>query len=123
LHPPAGQPETLQIAIKGQQFPFIAQDRSIQIQGFALVVRTAAAITTLAMQIDPGTAGSNVYQPAFTPVDKNGFRTAMQNGGLGLPLDPTQPWIVQIGTKPAQFNTLKDGDILDCYLLIEYTLQ
>jgi hypothetical protein len=56
-------------------------------------------------------------------VDKNGFHTAQQNGGLALALDQAQPWVLQIGTKPGQFNTLTDGDVLDCYLLVEYTLQ
>jgi Tc toxin complex TcA C-terminal TcB-binding domain len=40
LHPPVAQPETLQINLSAQMFPFIAQGRSIQVQGFSLWVRT-----------------------------------------------------------------------------------
>ena len=123
LNPPAAQPKTLQIGISAQMFPFVAQGRSIQVQGFSLVVRTTSSITSLAAQVDPGTGGTNVV-PLNNFISKgNGFRVTQQNGGLALTLDPTQPWMIQIGTRAGQFNTLNDGDVLDCYLLIEYTLH
>ena len=74
-------------------------------------------------QIDPGTGGTTVSPLTFGPADANGFRTARLNGGLGLAFDPTQPWIIELGTKAGQFNTMNDGDVLDCYLVVEYTLQ
>jgi GH18 family chitinase len=122
LHPGAAQPETLQINITAQMFPFIAQSRSIEIKGFSLWARTISSVASLACQIDPGTGGGSIFQPNFTTAG-NGFRVAQQDGGLVLTFDPTQAWVVQIGTSPGQFNTLTDGDVLDCYLLVEYTLQ
>jgi hypothetical protein len=121
LHPDVAQPETLRVNISAQMFPFIAQSRGIQIQGFSLWVRTNSSVTSLASQIDPGTGGGSVFHPNFTTAG-NDFRVAQQNGGLALTFDPTQPWVIQIGTRPGQFNTLNDGDVLDSYLLIEYTL-
>jgi hypothetical protein len=88
------------------------------------VVRTVASITSpIAGQLDPGTGGSNVYPLTFKAPDKNGFSTAEQDGGLGLAFDPTKPWIIRLGTSPGQFNTLTDGDVLDCHLLVKYTLS
>ena len=109
--------------MKAQQFPFIAQGRGIEIQSFSLVVRTTLSIASLAVKIDPGTAGASVYTLNFPPADKNGFYSVQQDGGLALAFDAAQPWMIQIGTKPGQFNTLRDGDVLECYLLMEYTLQ
>jgi hypothetical protein len=88
--PAAGQPACT-LAIKTHHFPFIAQNRSIQVQGFSVVVRVVSSITSVAGQIDPGTGGSNVYPLTFPAPDKDGFSTARQNGGLGLTFDPTQP--------------------------------
>jgi hypothetical protein len=126
LHPAAGQQEMLQLGILASHFPFLAQGRAIQIQGFSLFVR-APNITSLAAQVDPTTAGTSVFNLTFGPADKNdpknGFFTAEQNGGLGIGLDPTQPWTIQLGLKQGQFNSLNDGDILDCYLVVQYTLQ
>ncbi len=124
LHPPTGQPETCTLPIKTHHFPFIAQNRAIQVQGFSLVVRTIPSITSaLAGTVDPGTSGANVFTMHFPPPDKNGFSTAQQDGGLAIGFVPTQPWVIQLGTKPNQFNTLSEGDVLDCYLLVEYTLS
>jgi hypothetical protein len=82
----------------------------VQLQAFSFYVRTKTDINSLATQVDPSTNGANVYSLNFPP------------GGIGVDLDETQPWIIQLGTKPGQFNTLADGVILDCYLVLEYTL-
>jgi hypothetical protein len=113
----------LQINISAQMFPFIAQGRSILVQGFSLVVRMISSITSLTARVDPGTGGASIFPINFGSADSNGFYTAQKNGGLALNFDPTQPWVIQIGTSAGQFNTLNAGDVLDCYLLIEYTLQ
>jgi hypothetical protein len=94
----------------------------VQLQVFSFYVRTKTDINSLAAQVDPSTNGANVYSLNFPPADKNGFFAFTQNGGIGVDLGETQPWIIQLGTKPGQFNTLADGVILDCYLVLEYTL-
>ena len=125
LHPQAGQPETCTLQLRMHHFPFLAQTRSIQVQGFSLVVRTNPSITAaIAGTLDPGTSGANVFSLNFAPPDKTtGFSTAQQDGGLAIGFDPTQAWVFHLGTKPNQFNTLQEGDVLDCYLLVEYTLH
>jgi Tc toxin complex TcA C-terminal TcB-binding domain len=82
LHPAAAQQEKLQIIISAQMFPFIAQGRSIQVQGFSLWVRTISSITSLTAQVDPGTGGASIFAINFGSADPNGFYTARQNGGL-----------------------------------------
>lgn len=71
--------------------------------------------------MDPSTNGAAVFPLTFGPADSNGFFsvTRTQNGGLGINLDETQPWVVILGTSAGKFNTLADGDIVDCYLVIE----
>jgi hypothetical protein len=123
LHPPAGATaETLQIKILNRHFPFLAQNRTIELQSFSLYVRTASSVTKLAGQVDPSTNGASVFPLAFGPADSNGFYTITQNGGLAIDLDETQPWVIQLGTSAGKFNTLTESDILDCYLVAEYTL-
>lgn len=123
LHPPAGAAaETLQIKILNRHFPFLAQNRTIELQSFSLYVRTASTVTKLAGQVDPSTNGASVFPLTFGPADSNGFYTITQNGGLAIDLDETQPWVIQLGTSAGKFNTLTETDILDCYLVAEYTL-
>jgi hypothetical protein len=64
----------------------------------------------------------NVQSFNFAPRDGNGF---FLTGSIEIQtlIDETQPWLLQLGTTQGQFNTLKDTDILDCYLVAEYTLQ
>jgi hypothetical protein len=122
LHPPAGSPETLQFSLRRQSFPYVGPDKHIQLEAISLFVRTKPAIATLAAQLDPTTNGANVYKIPFPGADKNGFYNAGQDG-LGFLLDETQPCLLQLGTQQGLFNTLADGDILDCYMVVEYTLQ
>jgi hypothetical protein len=123
LHPPAGAQKTLQINIRNQHFPFLALGRTIELESFSLYVRTASTVNTLAGQVDPSTNGASVFPLAFGPADSNGFFKVTQNGGLAINLDETQPWTIQLGKTAANFNTLSEADILDCYLVAEYTLQ
>jgi hypothetical protein len=122
LHPQAGSQETLQLSLRREHFPYVARDKNIQLEAVWLFVRTEPAIATLAARLDPTTNGANVYQIAFPPADANGFYSASQDG-LGFLLDETQPFLLQLGTQQGQFNSLADGDILDCYTVVEYTLQ
>jgi len=123
LHPTAGNPESLEIKIRSQHFPYLAQDRAIQFQAFSLFVRTKSSVTSLAAQVDPSTNGVNVYPLNFPPLSKGDFFSATQNGGIAVDLDETQPWIIQLGTKPGKFNSLADGGHPRLYLVAEYTLS
>jgi hypothetical protein len=122
LHPQAGAPESLQFTLGRQNFPYVAADKSIQLESVRLVVRTKPAIGTLAAQLDASTNGANLYKLAFAPADANGFFIIEQDN-LGFLLDPGQPWLLQLGTQQGQFNTLVDGDISEAYMVVEYTLQ
>jgi len=52
----------------------------------------------------------------------SGFRNINPRERVVL-LDEKQPLLLQLGTQQGQFNTLADSDILDCYVVMEYTLQ
>ena len=85
-------------------------------------MRAKSTVPTLAGQLDPSTNGANVQSFNFAPMDGNGF---FLTGRIEIQtlIDETQPWLLQLGTTQGQFNTLKDTDVLDCYLVTEYTLQ
>lgn len=122
LHPPAGSQEKLQMNIRRPNFPFLAPDKSIQLEAFRIAVRAKSTVPTLAGVLDPSTNGGNAQTFNFLPPDANGF---FFTGRIEIQtlIDDTQPWMLQLGTTQGQFNTLKDTDIMDCYLIAEYTLQ
>ena len=122
LHPPVGSQEKLQLNILRQNFPFLAPDKSVQLEAFRIAVRAKSTVPTLAGQLDPSTNGANVQSFNFAPMDGNGF---FLTGRIEIQtlIDETQPWLLQLGTSQGQFNSLNESDILDCYLVTEYTLQ
>ena len=122
LHPPVGSQEKLQLAIKRQNFPFLAPDKDVQLEAFRFAVRAKSTVATLAGQLDSSSNGASIQSFNFAPMDTNGFFLTGRIEAQML-MDETQPWTLQLGTTQGQFNTLKDADILDCYLVAEYTLQ
>lgn len=122
LHPAPGAQETLSLAIKRQNFPYLAPGKDIQLEAFRVAVRTKSTVASLAGKLDPSSNGTSVQTFNFAPMDANGFFLTGRIEAQ-LPMDETQPWILQLGTAQNQFNTLADADLLGCYLVAEYTLQ
>jgi hypothetical protein len=117
LHPSNG---TLQLNIRKQHFPFLAQNRTIQIEGFWLYVRTTSSTPTLtAVTIPVGTTLTTPGTPTFSRLGN--LFTA---GGplTQTTLDETQPWILGFSRDNSAGN-FADGDILDCYMAVQYTLH
>jgi hypothetical protein len=51
------------------------------------------------------------------------FRWRRLGGGLGIAFNPTKPWIIQARNEARPVQHVTDGDVLDSYLLVEYTLS
>jgi len=122
LHPSAGSQQKLQLAIRRQNFAFLAPDKDIQLEAFRVAVRAGASVPTLAGKLDPSSNGTAVQTFNFAPMDPNGFFLTGRIESQLL-MDESQSWILQLGTTQGQFNTLKDTDVLDCYLIAEYSMQ
>jgi hypothetical protein len=122
LHPPIGAQETLQLAIKRPNFPFLAPNKSIQLEAFRMAVRARSTVPSLAGKLDPSSNGADIQTFNFAPMDVNGFFLTARIEAQ-VPMDEAHPWVLQLGATQGQFNTLSEGDILNCYLVAEYTLQ
>ncbi len=90
LHPPMGAQETLQLAIKRQNFAFLAPNKSIQLEAFRVAVRTRSTVPSLAAKLDPSSNGADIQTFNFAPMDANGFFLTGRIEAQ-VPLDETQP--------------------------------
>jgi hypothetical protein len=124
FHPAAAAPQVLELKIKKQHFPFIAQERTIQLESLHVVARTDDN-TALTVQIDPPVGSGPANQIKLPPAPAAGSARFQVNASPNLgsvPLDETKPWSIQMTKTPPNFSTLTESEIIECYLVVEYTL-
>jgi peptidoglycan hydrolase-like protein with peptidoglycan-binding domain len=121
LNPPGGGAQALQLPITRQQFPFLAQDKVVNLQSAVLVVRNQKKLSVV---IDPPFASTDPAQsgaPIIVDVPPTGTVYAQGSVGAGQPvaLDETTPWSLRF----LATGTLAATDIAECYLAVGYTLE
>jgi hypothetical protein len=115
-----GSSGTLTLNIEQKHFPFLAQNRTIHIEHVWLYVRPTS---TSSSSSKIPTAASVGIPPATTPTMLSfsplGTFYAAELQLSSVPLDVTQPWNLGLSSNNGHFA---DGDIIDCYMAVRYTL-
>lgn len=127
LHPTGGGDKTLQVNVRQRHFPYFAQERDIQIESIALVVRSDSTDAMVAT-IDPPIPEAGL-PPAPDPIallataDPDGRRRFHigTKADLGVLLDETQPWRLRLRKDPGNFNGITDEQLEEAYVIVEYT--
>lgn len=122
FHPATGTAKQLVVQLKQEHFPFFAQEKEIKISAVSLFVKAKpAAPTGFEALFDPP-LGTTVFTLAST----QGFGKHLYlhtEKELDIAIDETQPWLLRIKTAEGDFNDLAEGDVEECFVLLEYSLH
>ncbi|HJX26664.1 MAG TPA: hypothetical protein VJ885_02035, partial [Thermoanaerobaculia bacterium] len=121
FHPPAGQPRVLALPLRRDRFPFLAQGGDLQIESVSLFVRTGTTEGLVARLSPPlgDVADDEIALPPTTEDDA--FHANRKE--VGLLLDETEPWGLRLRKQSAGFDDLTEAEVVEAYLVVEYTLQ
>lgn len=128
LHPTGGAQKELQLTITKDRFPYFAQKSDIQLESVSVFVRSDTVDPLVARFGNPFAVAA--MPPATTldialgvTTDPDMFHTGKSGDGLGILLDETQPWSLQLRKQGGTFNGITDSELAECYIVVEYTLQ
>jgi hypothetical protein len=124
LHPTGGATKVLQLNLKKQQFPLLAQNKTIQIESVAIAAQTNFAGDYFA-QIDPPLGATNADQIKLTaPANPKAFHEGVYSGAnIPFALDEMQPWMLRLRQSAGTFDSLTADEVKQCFLVVQYTLQ
>ena len=133
LHPQAGANPVLQLNVGKERYPFFVQQNEIQLQGILLMVRAApaSALLTATPCVSVKISGPDTSDDSFStaaPVkffrpDVNRFLSVSLPLSDGVTITDEQSWQFQLVDQSGKTFAVSDGDVQDCYLLVQYTLQ
>jgi len=122
LHPAPGGHKTLQIQLSAQHFPALAQNGNIQVEAISIATQTKSN-DEMKVQVHPplgDQVGDQLTLAAAAHAQD--FRTVTKKDIGGL-LDPATPWNVRFRKTSLAFDDLATDEIIECFLVVEYTLQ
>lgn len=127
---PAGTAPNKQLVLrlKNEHFPFMAVDKTVQIEKVSLFVKSTSAEDfavrfepPLAVPALPALPGANDIPLTQTGSFGNLFWGASPEA-LGITLDETIPWVMQMKKGTGSFNALIEGDVEEMFTVVDYIL-
>lgn len=124
FHPATGTAGELTLQLRQEHFPFFAQEKVIEVSAVSLFVkgRPAEPAADFRAQLDPLAAPAG----EFTLASTQSFGAQLywlSEKELKRSIDETSPWLLRIRKSPGGFDDIAEDDIVECFLVVEYSLQ
>jgi hypothetical protein len=127
---PAGTAPNKQLVLrlKNEHFPFMAVEKTIQIEKISLFVKSTSTLDfavrfepPLDVPVSPALPGDNDIA-LTSPGSFGELYWGASPAGLGINLDETIPWVMQMKKGTGAFNALLEADVEEMFMVVDYTL-
>jgi hypothetical protein len=127
---PAGATPNKQLVLrlKPEHFPFMAVDKTVEIEKVTLFVKSTST-EDFKVRFEPP-----LDAPVLPALPDSNEITLTQTGSFGnlywgptaedlaIPLDETLPWVMQMKKEKGSFNALVEADVDEMFMVVDYSL-
>lgn len=129
FNPPGTAPnKQLVLRLKNEHFPFMAVDKTVRVEKISLFVKSTST-EDFAVRFEPPLAVPASAASADAndiPLTQTGSFGNLFWGpspeSLGIPLDETVPWVLQMKKGTGSFNALLEADVEEMFMVVDYSL-